>query len=182
MKKIAAFTVALITALISLIAMGIFDFVLDLIYALLAKVPFLTDIVEGIGEILDIGLTALLAVFIAIYIWKFGYKVMRKLVEYESFEKCPLYHINNAFFFVFLAAYAFLGYHFFSHIGDAVSSYTADFTGFGKVLMFWEAIKDVYSYVCSQFYIYYLIGSGSFVLFIINVFLSGSLIEKKSKK
>ena len=182
MKKAATFGIALITALISLIAMGIFDFVFDLIYSLLAKVPFLTDILEGIGEILDIGLTALLAIFIAIYIWKFGFRVMNMIISYESFDKCPLYHVNNCFFLLFLGAYAFLGYHFFSHIGNAVSEYTADFTGFGKALMLWEAIKDVYTYVCNQYYIYYLIGSGSFVLAIINLFLANSLIEKRSNK
>ncbi len=173
MKKISSWLVAILAALVSLLAMCLFDLLLSWIGFYIAKVPFLTDIIEGIGEILDLGLTALIAIVIASSIWQLGLKISNKITgQNVEFEDSALFKINNMFLFVFLAAFVFLGFNFFTIIGDTVTAYTADIQGFTKFLMFLKAIKDTFIFVCNDSLLIYTVGGNSFVLFVINIFYS----------
>lgn len=170
MKKISGWFVALITCAVSLAAMLIFDYLLSLLYYYMGKVSFLVDILDFIGELLDLGLTALVAVVVATSIWNFGHKLTQKICgEQIPYEKSPVDRVNDLFILVFLAALAFVGYHFFVNIGDAVAFYTEGVTGLGKLLMFWKAIKEAFLYVRSEYILIYKIGFNSFILTVINL-------------
>ena len=172
MKKISVWFIAVITTLVSLIAMLAFDFLLSLLYYLLGKVALLSGIINYIGDILDLGLTALAAALLAGAIWNFGLSVIEKTsgttIQYKN---SPIYHTNNAFFFLFLAILIFLGVRFATMIGGAVTAYTVDLHGMSKFLMFLKAIKDTFLYVRSESIILYKIGSNSLILFAISTFL-----------
>ena len=176
MKKFSSLLVAIVTSLVSLTALCICNLILAWIGYYIAKVPFLADILDFIGEVLDLGLTALIAILIAGGIWNFGHSVVEKLRgEKIDFDKGPVHRTNILFIFVFLAMSVFIGIEFFAIAGDVVSSYTADVQGFTKVLMFLKAAKDAFLYVGNTNYICYTIGESSLILFIINIFFTGSL-------
>lgn len=171
MKKLSAWSVALITWVVSLAAMLVFDYLLTLAYYYIGKVSFLAGALEFIGEILDLGLTALVAAVVATAIWGFGLKLIRKIYgEKIPYEKSPVDRINDMFVLVFLAVLVFVGYHFFVNIGDAIAFYTENVTGLGKLLMFWKAIKEVFLYVRSEYILIYKIGFNSFILTVIDLF------------
>ena len=170
MKKVSGWLVAILTSAVSLAAMLLFDLILSWVYFLLGKVAILVGILEFIGEILDLGLTALVAVAIVDYIWAFGHSLIEKIQgERISYNKTPLYHTNNVFVFLFLAMVIFVGYQFFTEIGGAVAAYTAGMQGIGKILMFFKAIKDVFLYVRSQYIYIYKIGANSLILTVISL-------------
>lgn len=171
MKKIGTWSVAIITSLVSLAAMLVFDYILAWIYYLMGKVPFLTDVIEGIGEVADLGLTALVAVLIAHTIWAAGNSLIRKIDgEALKDKNTPLYHTNNAFLLVAIAVFVFVGYHFFRQIGGTVITYTSDPRWFAKILLFFEAIKDTFLTVRAEHILIYKIGWNSFVLAVIAMF------------
>ena len=70
---------ASLTTAISLVVMLIFDFLLSLVYSLLEKVPFLSEILDFIGELLDLGLTSLVAIFLITAIWNAGHSIIEKI-------------------------------------------------------------------------------------------------------
>ncbi len=171
MKTVLGWVIALVTSLVSLIAMCIFDFILSLIYYFFGKVPFLSEIIDFIGEILDLGLTVLVAALIANTIWEIGHSLIEKTTgKILKYQDGPIHYINNLFLFVFLSMFLFLGYSFITSIGNAVITYTANYQGFAKLLMFYEAIKDTFSAIRDANIIFYMIGSNAFFLFAINVF------------
>ena len=171
MKKIAVWPIAVLTSAASLIAMCIFDFILSLIYYFIEKIPFLSDIIEYIGEILDLGLTALVAALIATFIWKFGHTIIEKISGRSiAFKYSPVSYVNCVFILVFLAALIFLGYTFATLIGSVVTSYTADLQGMDKFLMFFKAVKDTFVFVRGENIILYALGYNSLVLSVINIF------------
>jgi hypothetical protein len=172
MRKISGWFIALLSSLISLAAMLIFDFILSLAYHYIGKVPFLTEIMEYIGDIMDLGLTTLVAALLATAIWRVGLSVIEKLYGHTiAFDESPIYHINVLFIFVFFAMAIFVGYQFITLIGGAVRSYTSDMQGMGKFLIFFKAIKDVFLYVRSENILFYKIGTNSLILFIISIFV-----------
>ena len=171
MKKIITWPIAIITSAISLVVMCIFSLILSLVKNWLGKVAFLSEIFEFLGEILDLGLIAIAALFIACSIWKCGKTVIEKINgQKEPFNKCPVFHINNLFLLAFLAMVIVLGYDFVMLIGKTVASYTAGFQGLGKLLMFYEAIKDTLGFVRNEKAILYTVGSNGLILFLINIF------------
>jgi len=171
MKKISSWLVAILTGLVSLAAMFVFDVILAVIYYYIGKVPFLAEIMEFAGEILDIGLTVLVAVGISIYIWQFGHFVIEKINGKSiKFKDSPVLTVNSWFGIVFLTSIVFLGYNFAVLIGGAVTAYIAGFEGVSKILMFFKALKDTFSLVCTQNIIISKICSNSLFLFIIAVF------------
>jgi len=172
MKKLSGWLVAIITSAVSLAAMLLFDLILSWVYFYLGKVAFLVDILDFIGELLDLGLTALVAVAVVTYIWSFGHVLIEKINGEEiAYNKTPLYHTNNVFIFLFLAMVVFVGYQFFTEIGGAVAAYTADMQGMGKLLMFLKAVKDVFLYVRSEYIFIYKIGANSFILTAISLLM-----------
>ena len=176
MNKISGWFLALVTAAVSLAAMLVFDYLLSLLYFYMGKVPFLTGILEFVGELLDLGLTALVAAFVATTIWKFGHTLIEKMHgEKIPYEKGPMYIISVSFIFIFFAVLIFVGYHFFANIGDAVGYYTADMEGWGKVLMFLKAVKEVFVYVRSEYILIYKIGFNSMILAAIAAFVPRDL-------
>ena len=171
MKKISAWLVAIVTGVVSLGAMLVFDYLLSLVYHFVGKVKFLNGIIDFAGEILDLGLTALVAALIATAIWRFGHSLIEKMYgEKLPYENSPVCHIANSFIFLFLAVILFVGYHFFANIGDAVTTYTVGMQGMGKILMFLKAIKDVFLYVRSEYIFIYKIGANSLILTAISLF------------
>jgi len=163
--------VALVTALVSFVAMYIFNWLLSVVYYFLGKVPFLTDILDYLGELLEIGLTALAAYLIAIAIWKFGHSVIEKINGGPiEFEDSPIRSVNFFFLIPFLAILVFFGYQFVVLIGGTVAAYTAEFEGFTKILLFFKAIKDTLVFVCNEHIILYRVGVSSFYISIINLF------------
>lgn len=171
MKKLAAWPLAALTSAVSLAAMCVFDLILSVIYYFLGKVPFLTDLLEYLGDILDLGLTALFAAFLATWIWVKGHTLIEKLYGHEiDYDKGPVYRVNYVFFFLSLAAFLFIGYLFFTQVGATVTAYTADFQGLSKLLLFGKAIKDTFSFVCAQHLVIYKVGSASLILFVVHIF------------
>ncbi len=171
MKKVSMWLVAAMTCLVSLIAMCIFDFILSVIYYFIGKVPFLSDIIDYIGGLLDLGLTVLIAMGIATAIWRFGHSIIEKINGNGiEFQKSPIYYINNCFLFIFLAMVLFLGYKFVMLIGGAVTEYTAALQGMDKILMFLKAIKDTVALVCNENILLYKIGNNALILFAINIY------------
>ena len=171
MKKTLTWTIAITTSFISLVAMLIFDFVLSLIYSLIGKAPLLSEIIDFIGEILDLGLTALFAYIIALFVWEKGQSVIEKINgETVEFNKSPISTVNNMFCFVFLGAAVFLGFKFAALIGDTVSYYTVEAQGFEAILMFLKAVKDTVVSVCVENIIVYKVCLNSLILFICNIF------------
>lgn len=148
-----------------------FDFLLSLIYYFIGKIPFLAEIVDGIGEILDLGLTALVAAVMATAIWNFGNsiisKITGKVVDYES---SYVFCVNFVFIGIFLFATVVLGIQFASHIGETIAFYTEDSQGLTKVLLFFEAIKNTFSYIRAENVFLYMIGHNSLILCIISAF------------
>ena len=172
MKKVSGWLVAIVTSAVSLAAMLLFDLLLSWVYFYLGKVAFLVDILDFIGELLDLGLTALVAVLIVGNIWTFGHSLIDKINGEEiPYNKTPLYHTNNVFIFLFLAMVMFVGYQFFTEIGGAVDAYTAGMQGVGKILMFLKAIKDVFLYVRSEYIYIYKIGANSLILTAISLIM-----------
>lgn len=173
MKKISAWLVAILTALVSLGAMLLFDYLLTLLYFYIGKVSFLAGALEFIGEILDLGLTALAAAAVVTAIWGFGHKLVQKIYgEKIPYDKSPVDRVNSMFIVVFLAALVFVGYHFVINIGDATAFYTEGTAGLGKILMFFRAVKEVFLYVRSEFVVIYKVGSNSLIMAVIAAFLS----------
>ncbi len=173
MKKISMWLTALTTSFVSLLAMLLFDYLLSTVYFYIGKVPFLSEALDFIGEILDLGLTALFAIFLIGAIWKLGHSIIEKINGKEiEFTKSPICYVNNLFLVVFLVALVFLVINFATIIKDVVTSYTSDTQGLGTILTFFEALKDAAIYVCDQNIILYKIGSNSIVLFFINIFLA----------
>ncbi len=170
MKKLISYPVALLVSAVSLLAMCIFDILLSLVYALLGKVPFLVDIIEFIGELLDLGLTVLFALFLVTAIWRVGHKLIQKICGPHDFEKSPIRHTTFLLLLLTLAMLIAVGGTFFGAVGERVASYTADMTGLGKWLMWGKAVKDTYTYACAEHLILYKLGSSAFLLGIINVF------------
>ena len=172
MKKLSVWLVAIITSGVSLAAILLFDLILSWVYFQLGKVAFLLGILEFIGELLDLGLTALVAAWIVENIWTYGYTLIKKINgEKIPYNKTPLYHTNNMFILLFLAMVIFVGYQFFREIGGAVAAYTADTQGLSKLLMFLKAIKDVFLYVRSEYIYLYKIGANSLILTVIALLL-----------
>lgn len=181
MKKISMWSVATTTSLVSLIAMLTFDFILSIIYYFIGKVAFLSEIIDFIGGVLDLGLTFLIAALIASAVWGLGSSIIEKINgEPIEFNKIPIYNINNLFVFVFFGMLIYFGFKFFALIGDVITPYTADFQGINKILMFFKAIKDTFLYVRNENIIIYKIGTNSLVLFIINIY--NIVINTDSKK
>ncbi|MBR5272715.1 MAG: hypothetical protein IKU25_04895 [Clostridia bacterium] len=171
MKKVFIWPIAVITSLISLITMLVFDFVLSFVWYFIGKVPFLTEIIDSIGEILDLGLTALTALVIVTSIWAFGHSIIQKIKGKSSdFQKSPVYYVNSMFFIMFLVMAIFLGYKFTMMIGEAVTVYTVGSQGVEKFLLFAKAIKDTLYFICRENIVIYRIGTNSLILSIVNVF------------
>ena len=173
MKKVLTWPIAVITSLLSLAAMYLFDLILTVIYYFLGKIPFLTDIIDFIGEILDLGLTVLVGVFILTFIWGLGKKLIEKIIgEHCEYEKTPIYYTNNCLLLVFLAMVIFLGIQFVPLITPAVTYFTEDSSGITKILLFFKAIKEVFLHVCSENAFFYRIGGNSLFVAIANIFFS----------
>ena len=173
MKKLSAWGVAIITGLVSLAAMLIFDFILSVIYYFIGKVPLLSDVVDYIGDILDLGLTALIAMGIALFIWRFGYGITNKITgENREYDKSPVAYTNFCFIIVFLVMVLFLGYQFVTTVGRTVANYTTGYEGFDKLLLFLKAIKDHYTSVCGENIVLYKLGNNSLILWVINALAS----------
>ena len=171
MKTISAWLVAVITSGVSLAVMCVFDLILSIIYYYIGKIAFLTDILDYFGEILDLGLTAIVAMLLATAVWRFGHKIVEKIKGEEiEFEKGPVYCVNHCFFFAFIVIFLFLSFQFVMLIGAAVTNYTADLYGFAKILMFFKAIKDTVVHVCSDNLVLYKISANSFLLSAIQIF------------
>ena len=172
-RKVSAYFVAIVTALVSLVAMLVFDYVLSLLYYFMGKVPFMVGIIDFIGEVLDLGLTALLAAVVANTIWGLGHKLVQKIYDQKiPYDKSPVDRVNGVFCLVFLVVLVFVGYHFFVNIGSAVAFYTEGLTGLGKILMFLKAAKETFLYVRSEFIWIYKIGFNSMILTIISMFVT----------
>ncbi len=179
MKKVSMWLVGIMTSLVSLAAMLLFDFVLSVIYYFIAKVPYLSDITGFIGDILDLGLTIIVAMSISVFIWRIGHTLTEKIKgEDIKYKDGPVSYINSLFILVFFAALIFFGFKFAMLVGAAVASYTADIQGFAKFLMFFEAVKDTLSFVCNEYILLYKIGTNSFILSIMNIYADG-FIDKK---
>ncbi len=177
MKKISVWLVALLTSLASLAAMCIFSVLLAVVYYFIGKVAFLSEIIDFVGELLDLGLTVLASMFIAITIWRFGHTVIEKISGKEiKYADSPIAYINSAYLFVFLVLLILLGVKFAMLIGGVVGAYTADFQGLSKILMFFKAIKDALLFVCNENRILYEICINALVLFGINIY-AGKFID-----
>ncbi|MBQ9973909.1 MAG: hypothetical protein IJP02_03000 [Oscillospiraceae bacterium] len=171
MKKLAIWPLALLTSLVSLAGMCLFDLVLSLFYYVIGLVPFLTDILDYLGDILDLGLTALFAGFVATEIWVFGHTLIEKINGASiPYSKGPVFRINHVFFFLAAAALLFVGWQFFSLVGSVVTGYTTGYEGFGRLLLFFKAIKDAFAFVCAEHLVIYRIGSASLILSVVHLF------------
>ena len=179
MKKLAAWLLALVICLVSLVAMCLFDDLLAWVYHFIGKVELLTEILASIGEVLDLGLTALVAVLIVHTVWGFGYdriKILNPAVT--RYEKSPIYHINNVIGLLFLVMLVVLGYDFVKLVGEMVRTYTEGFRGLGKCLLFFKALKDTYLLVGEANFALFRIGTNALFLFVGNLFAPGTLDAK----
>ena len=171
MKKIFIWITSIIICAVSLIAVCTFDLILSYIFNIFEKVPFLNEILDFMGGFLDLGLTVLISIAISTSIWRLGHFIIKKINgEKIEFKKCPIYYINNLFIVLFFAAVIFLGFEFSMLIGKAVQTYTAEFQGFAKILMFFKSIKDTFLSVCNQNILLYEAGTQGLVLFGFNIF------------
>lgn len=183
MKRFFRWPIALLTSFATLVAMLLFDFILSLFYYLICKIPFMDYIIDFIGEILDLGLTALFAYTIAVFIWGFGHSLVEKIVGKDiEFKKSPVFYINLSFFFIFLIVFVFFAINVVMLIDDFVVNYTAQFQGLRKILMFFKAIKDSTIFVWNQNSILYRIGANSLLLSVINIFASNFIDNKKPEQ
>lgn len=176
MKKIVICLVAFITSAVSLALMYLFDILLSFIYFYIDKVKFLATILDFIGGILDLGLTALVAIAIAVSVWEVGHKIVEKIIGIPiSRNKSPIYNMNYIFTVIFVVVFIFIGYKFIVTIGPVASSYMSAFNGVGKGLALWEAIKETFWYVRDSHIFIYRLGTNSFILAIINMYYSGEM-------
>lgn len=185
MRKIAIWSIAIITVFIDLAVLCLLDWVRALLIVYLSQWPFVLLIIEFfegfLGECLEFGLGLIIYGAISYGIWQLGEYFIKKINDGQIAFKCsPTTYISYSLVCLFLISSVIIGIDFFTSIGEIVTAYTEGFTFWGKVIRFFDAIKDTYTYArLNNLWVHYIGGNSLLICVVAAIFCADKYPYKK---